>query len=104
MRKRIKRSCIYHAAQEPARCFMAMAEVLENKLRRGTITPEELGRLVEIRAERRIQQIKASPIGIDWTKDVRKKHPEQVEVILFGVFKRTVSWEEYEKHYKHLGF
>lgn len=104
MRQRIKRNCIYHAAPETAKCFMAMAEVLENKLRRGTITHKELDRLVEIRAERRIQQVKASPIGIDWTKEVKQRHPEQVEVILFGVFKKTVSWDEYNKHYKHLGF
>ena len=104
MKTKTKRSVVYHATPEKHWCFMAHSEVLNNKLNRGTITPEELEELAVIRANRKTQIVKAQPIGFEYTKDVTEKHPKTVEVILFGTFKQTVTWEEYQTKYKHLGF
>ena len=51
MRPRFKRSSIYHAAPEPHFSFMARSEVLQNKLSRGNITPEEMEELASFRAK-----------------------------------------------------
>ena len=104
MRPRMKRSAVYHAAPEASHCFMAKSEVLNNKLKRGTITLEELNELAEIRASRRIKCINAECIGTEYTKKVTESHPKTVDVLLFGTFKMTVTWDEYQERFKHLGF
>jgi len=55
MKPRIKSSAIYHAEPEIAKSFMAKSEVLENKLKSGKITKEELMKLAEYRVQHSIK-------------------------------------------------
>jgi len=47
MKSRIKSTAIYHAEPESSKCFMMKHEILENKLRRGNITPDEMEKLAD---------------------------------------------------------
>ena len=55
MKTRFKSSVVYHAEPEVNKCFLAKSEVLENKLKRGSITKEELLKLVDFRIKHRIK-------------------------------------------------
>lgn len=81
MRPRIKRTSIYHAEPVKTRCFMSKSERLQNKLRKGTITHEELMELAEFNVE------------------FGKTHHEQSErvVIIWGKAIKLTP-EEYKKY------
>lgn len=50
-RTRFKASAIYHAEPDLAKCFMTTHEVLENKLKKGKLTKEEIKKLADYRVE-----------------------------------------------------
>lgn len=50
MRKRTKRSVVYHATPDTSHCFMAKSEVLANKHKAGTISQSEMEELAAFRA------------------------------------------------------
>lgn len=50
MRKRTKRGVVYHATPNPSHCFLAKSEVLANKHKAGTISPEEMVELANFKA------------------------------------------------------
>lgn len=50
MRKRTKRSVVYHATPNPSHCFLAKGEVLNNKVKAGTISPDEMEELAAFKA------------------------------------------------------
>ena len=51
MRPRIKSTTIFHAEPESSKSFMMKHEVLENKLKRGTITPDEMEKLADYKVK-----------------------------------------------------
>lgn len=50
MRKRTKRSVVYHATPDTSHCFMAKSEVLANKHKAGTISQSEMEELAAFKA------------------------------------------------------
>lgn len=53
MRNRMKSGVVYHAEPESSKCFLSKAEVLNNKLKRGNISPEEMEWLASYNVEHR---------------------------------------------------
>ena len=81
MRQRIKSTTVYHAEPEQSKCFLMKHEVLSNKLKKGTITKDELMQLAAFRAKHSI-----------------KPKRQQYFVPCFGSF-IEVSKEMYDRYY-----
>lgn len=81
MRQRIKSTTVYHAEPEQNKCFLMKHEVLSNKLKKGTITKDELMQLASFRAEHKVKSEKKTYIIFVWGRPME------------------VSKEEYERYF-----
>ena len=97
MRKRTKRSVVYHATPDTRHCFMAKSEVLANKHKAGTISQSEMEELAAFKAL--IQQ------GYKVTgASLKSKEPKMI-TITWGKLKIQITQNEYDMHNcKQLGF